>query len=124
MLLPFPSKYSGVIQRRRLLAQGYILILLRTVSSATGILRQCFWSSKSASPFAVSFYPSYHISLSLLTLYTQAHPQGQRPRREALNVHLQSREYNGARRNLATSPGNTSPLFYPQREGCSVMKKQ
>lgn len=35
MLLPFLSKYSGVIQRRRLLAQGYILILLCTVSSET-----------------------------------------------------------------------------------------
>lgn len=36
---------------------------------------------------------------------------------EVLNAPPKPREYNGAGRNLAPSPGNTSPLFYLQREG-------
>lgn len=45
------------------------------------------------------------------------HLQGQQLRCEALNAPPKPREYNGAGRNLAPSPGNTSPFIYPQGEG-------
>lgn len=105
-----------MIQSRRLLAQGYILILLCTVSSETELFRQrfdqvlqhlfcCVFLSK-----LLQFPVSTHIVHA-------AHLQGQQPCREALNVRLQSHEYNGARRNLGTNPGNKkSSLLSTERE--------
>jgi len=100
-----------VIKSRRLLAQGYILIRLCSVSSEAELCGQCLMESASLS--LRLFVPAAAVP-ALCSPCPGSRAAGQCPRREAPDAQLPSREHTAAGRDLAASPGETSPLFYPQ----------